>query len=480
MTVFDFKTYPLFTRFSILSLILFILIGYFIITGLAPALKDFIIAKHELESVIFYNRLANRFLTPEDFIFPLKPERQKAAADFIANAYTPGSFLFFITDSRGKVIYVEPSVFSEQFIGSSLAGNYYVNYVIREHNASAGFVNVTPEEKPFLNMNQAFAQATPITFGDSVEMIGMVYAVSRVGFITETIGIIEKSVGLRIIIGFLTLYLLLSIIVGNASLVIHRQHGELKDLTRRQIEQTQELARLKDQFVFIAAHELRSPVTVIGLSLEMLEKAKSSLTGQAKELLEDINRQTGRLKDLINDLLDASKLEAGKFSLKSAVFSLPSFLTDYIETLKPLGRKHKITLFLEISDDAPKEVFADQARLREVLSNFVTNAIKYNKEGGSVRITIGLNPKQKDELLFQVKDSGIGISDEDQQHVFERFWRADEVKNIEGTGLGLWIAKQIIERWDGRVGMRSKAEIGSDFYFTLPIITAAKIKTSAI
>ncbi|MEK7146678.1 MAG: HAMP domain-containing sensor histidine kinase [Patescibacteria group bacterium] len=469
MTVFDFKTYPLFTRFSVLSLILFLLIGYFIIAGFAPALKDFIIAKHELESVIFYNRLANHFLTKDDFVFPLKPERKEAMADFITNAYTPGSMLFFITDSRGKVVYVEPEAFSEQFIGSSLTGNYYVNYVLQERNASAGFVKVSDKEKPFLSMNEAFAQAAPITFGDSVEMTGIVYAVSRVGFITKTIEVMEQSVGLRIVIGFLTLYLLLSIIVGNASLVIHRQHGELKDLTKRQIEQTQELARLKDQFVFIAAHELRSPVTVIGLSLEMLEKAKSSLTGQAKELLDDINHQTSRLKDLINDLLDASRLEAGKFSLKSEVFDLRSFLTDYIETLKPLGRKHKITLFLEAAEDMPKEISGDRARLREVLSNFITNAIKYNKEGGSVRVMAGFNPKNKNELLFQVKDSGIGIADDDQRHVFERFWRADEVKNIEGTGLGLWIAKQIVERWDGRVGMQSKAGIGSDFYFTLPV-----------
>ena len=471
MTVFDFKTYPLFTRFSVLSLILFLLLGYFIIAGFAPALKDFIIAKHELESVIFYNRLANRFLTKEDFVFPLKPERTEAMADFITNAYTPGAMLFFVTDNRGKVIYVDPPEFMERFAGSSLVGNYYVNYVIQEHNASAGFVNVPASEKAFLSMDEAFAQAAPITFGESVEMAGVVYTVSRVGFIAETIGQIERNTGLRIAAGFLTLYLLLSIIIANASWVIHRQHGELKDLTRRQIEQTQELARLKDQFVFIAAHELRSPVTVIGLSLEMLEKAKSSLTGQAKELFEDINRQTGRLKDLVNDLLDASRLEAGKFSFKKETFNLRSFLTDYIEALKPLGRKHRITLFLETVEDMPKEISADPARLREVLSNFVTNAVKYNKEGGSVRVIVGFNPKNKNELLFNVKDSGIGIADDDQQHVFERFWRADDVKNIEGTGLGLWIAKQIVERWEGRVGMQSKAGIGSDFYFTLPVKT---------
>lgn len=469
MTVFDFKTYPLFTRFSILSLILFLLIGYFIIAGFAPALKDFIIAKHELESVIFYNRLANRFLTKEDFVYPLKPERQEAVAEFITNAYTPGAMLFFIADSRGKVIYVDPPEFMDRFAGSSLIGNYYVNEVVREHNAYAGFVKVAPSEKPLLNMDEAFAQAAPITFGDSVEIAGVVYAVSRVGFITETIGKIEQSVGLRMVAGFLTLYLLLAIIVGNASFVIHGQHKELKDLTRRQIEQAEELGRLKDQFVFIAAHEIRAPVTVIGLSLEMLEKAKASLTSQTKELLDDISRQTGRLKDLVNDLLDASRLEAGKFSLKSEVFNLGAALKDYVETFKPLARKHHIALFLELADDSPKEMTGDPTRLREVLGNLITNAVKYNKEGGSVQILAGFNSKQKNELLLQVKDSGIGISEEDQKRVFERFWRAEEVKNIEGTGLGLWIVKQIVERWGGRVGMRSKAGIGSNFYFTLPV-----------
>lgn len=86
----------------------------------------------------------------------------------------------------------------------------------------------------------------------------------------------------------------------------------------------------------------------------------------------------------------------------------------------------------------------------------------------------GFNPKQKNELLLQVKDSGIGIGEEDQQRVFERFWRAEEVKNIEGTGLGLWIVKQIVERWGGRVGMQSKTGIGSNFYFTLPIEQESK------
>lgn len=469
-----FKTYPLFTRFSVLSLGLFILIGYFIVLGIAPAVENFIVEEQKLQTVIVINRLANQFLSREDFTVPLSPESLAKMDNFIRNAYIPGALAIFITDSQGRVIYVEPRQFSNLYIGSDLSANNNVKQVMKERAAVAAFTDLKPSERDFLSLSRVFLQAVPITFGTSVELAGVFYSVSRVGFIAQAIRNIQDDFGLRIGAGFLILYIALAFIVANAGRIIRRQQRELKEVSDREVAQAQELARLKDQFVFIAAHELRSPVTAISLSLELLENVKKTLVPQAGELLEGIGRETIRLKSLINDLLDASRLETGKFSINPQPFELMKFLKDAADENAPFAKEHHVVLSLDLAKDLPEKITSDLTKVREVLNNLITNAIKYNRPAGYVKVFVSRDSQRK-EILFQVKDTGLGISLEEQKHVFERFWRSEtvEVRRLEGTGLGLWISRQIVERLGGRIGFESHFGVGSNFYFALPEIVQA-------
>lgn len=462
------KIYPLFTVFSILSLILFVLTGYFVLIGVAPSLERFIINESQLQTVVNLNRLANQFLNREDFIFPLNQDQEKSMSLFLKNADLPGKVLTFVTDRRGRVIYVEPRAFSDRLIGASLISNSYVNYVLLEHKTIADFTDVLFNESKKLGLERAFVQAVPITFGESVDLAGVVYSISRVGFITQTIKDIQKTRAIEIAAGFLVLYIILSIIVAGASLTIRRQNTELSILTQRQIIQAQELAKLKDQFVFVAAHELRSPVTAISLSLELLEKSGKNLNTKAKEMLVNINSGVRRLKILINDLLDASRLETGKFIIHFETVGLVELLKEIITELKPLADEHKIKVELKLPKDAPSMIITDRLKFKEIVSNLISNAVKYNYSGGFVAISAILD-KGLNEIIFEVADNGWGISQEDQKRVFERFWRSEKSRELEGTGLGLWITKQIAELLGGRVWMKSQLDAGSVFSFSLPM-----------
>jgi len=226
-------------------------------------------------------------------------------------------------------------------------------------------------------------------------------------------------------------------------------------------EQVRDLSRKKDEFIALATHELKTPLTSMSGFLQLVESRVAddpvNLSFVSKSL-----SQLHKLTTLINDLLDVSRIHAGKMRLQYETFDLTGLTREIIEPQQMNSRKHEF-IFEEAGDIF---VEADRLRLEQVIANFINNAVKYSPQGGKVQVTIA---DGGEEVLFSVKDQGIGISLQNQQHIFDRFYRAEDLSGkISGLGLGLYISKEIIERHGGAVSVESRQGEGATFTFSLP------------
>ncbi|MDZ4260086.1 MAG: HAMP domain-containing sensor histidine kinase, partial [Candidatus Sungbacteria bacterium] len=248
-------------------------------------------------------------------------------------------------------------------------------------------------------------------------------------------------------------------------------HDELEDLGtafNKMAIGLKRLAELRDEFVFIAAHELRSPVTVVKGYLSMLlEEEASALTAKAKEYVGNIKNANDRLAQLVNDLLEVARSEAGRIAIEVKSVDMAESVSMAVEEIRPLASEKSITLQYDIPRDLPP-VMADSSRIKEVIINLVSNAIKYSPQGASVTVSHEVKDK---ELITHVKDTGYGIGREAQAKLFEKFYRVrtEATINITGTGLGLFIIKELVTKMNGTIWFESEEKKGSTFSFSLPL-----------
>ncbi|MCK4863609.1 MAG: HAMP domain-containing histidine kinase, partial [Dehalococcoidales bacterium] len=186
-----------------------------------------------------------------------------------------------------------------------------------------------------------------------------------------------------------------------------------------------------------------------------------------QEFLQIIDRETVHLGNLINSLLDLSRLESGRFQINKQLMPIRDVILDSVKSFHTLARDKDINLHEDIPAQLPK-MEIDGERFRQVVINLLSNAVKYSDPGGSVTIKV---EKHDNELLFLVSDHGVGMSEESFLHLFERFYRAEDKLARAGTGLGLYITKQIIEAHGGQIWAESKIGEGSTFSFTLPLFS---------
>ncbi len=237
-------------------------------------------------------------------------------------------------------------------------------------------------------------------------------------------------------------------------------------LVLRDITRLKELDRLKSEFVMTASHELRTPLTSIGMSVSMLmESAAAKLTDQERELLDVCHEEVNRLKALVNDLLDLSKIEAGKLELYVESVA-PNFLSLQASTMiKTQAEAKGITLAVEVPEDLP-EVLADPNKIVWVLVNLLANAVRYASPGGHIWLR---GEKVGDLVHFKIQDDGPGVPREMQSRIFDKFVRLDQGEASGGSGLGLAISKEIIRAHRGVIWLESEPGQGSTFTFTLPL-----------
>jgi signal transduction histidine kinase len=251
-----------------------------------------------------------------------------------------------------------------------------------------------------------------------------------------------------------------------------RTNDEFDILSERfndMIKILKENRRLRDEFVFISAHELRTPVTAVKGYLSMiLDNTFGPVPPKLKSTLAIINSSNERLVQLVHDLLEIARSEAGRMKIELAPILINESLKTTIAELKSLSDKKGIKVGYDDEPFNKVKVMADEAKLKEVLVNIIGNAIKYTTSQGGVEIR---HEAKDDEIITHIKDHGIGLASEELGKLFGKFYRAqnEDTKNIEGTGLGLFITKEIIERMNGRIWVESEKGKGSTFSFSLRI-----------
>ncbi len=232
-------------------------------------------------------------------------------------------------------------------------------------------------------------------------------------------------------------------------------------------ERLKELDRLKSIFLASISHELRTPLnSIIGFTGILLQGISGPLSGEQKKQLTAVKGSGQHLLDLINDLLDVSKIEAGKVKVSVEEFALAGVANEVTEAISPAANNKELDVVTEVQDDIV--LLSDRRRIKQVLVNLVSNAVKFTDHG---QVTITGKRLENEQVEFQVSDTSIGMKREDVQRLFQPFQQIDEslTKEHEGTGLGLYLCKKIVDLLGGTIKAESEYGKGSEFIVTLPL-----------
>lgn len=230
------------------------------------------------------------------------------------------------------------------------------------------------------------------------------------------------------------------------------------------IEYLKRLERIRTEFLANVSHELRTPIFAIQGYIETLLNGAVNDKKVNLNFLEKANQHTINLSNLLNDLIDISMIESGEMRMSYRYFDIHPYLANMLIELKPMADEKGIEL-LYVHSDETLELFGDKNKLRQVFINLIQNAIKYT-EHGKVEVIV---EEEKKFGLIKIKDTGIGIPEEDLNRIFERFYRVDKARSraVGGTGLGLAIVKHIIEAHGSKIEVKSRLNEGTEFSFRL-------------
>lgn len=253
-------------------------------------------------------------------------------------------------------------------------------------------------------------------------------------------------------------------------LVDGRPYGAIEVF--RDISFEQEVDRMKSEFISLASHQLRTPLSAIKTYAHMLEGGyMGPVSGDQRKALGTILGAADRMNELISTLLNITRMESGSIAVKRQPIKVSKLASEVLDELALPADEKRIKLVLKIIGSASPTIKTDRIIVKEVLSNLVSNAIKYTPANGKITVTVRL---RKNDVLLHVKDSGWGIPKFSQDQVFSKFFRGHNVVKREttGTGLGLYLVKGLVEALGGRIWFKSHESVGTDFYVELPRQTA--------
>ena len=236
----------------------------------------------------------------------------------------------------------------------------------------------------------------------------------------------------------------------------------------RSFERLAEANRMKSEFISVVSHQLRSPLSNLRWAIELLTSGRvNGVSEKQLEYFKILKENSARMRELISDLLTVSRIETEKLPLKKKEISLENLIRKIIEELEVFTKASNVKVEFRVKENLPK-VFTDPSQIRLVIENLLDNAIRYIKEKGRVEIKL---EKIDKHCRFEIKDTGVGIPKEDQKYIFQKFFRSENIikYQTQGSGLGLYIAKSVVEKSKGKIGFKSQEGVGSTFWFTLPI-----------
>jgi len=238
-------------------------------------------------------------------------------------------------------------------------------------------------------------------------------------------------------------------------------------VTTQVLENLASVSRMKSEFISIVSHQLRSPLSNLKWAIELLMSGRlGKVEEKQTEYFHILKENSARMHELISDLLVISRMETAGFFSKKTPFSLTELTKEIIERFSVFAKSSNISIVLD-SRERMSDVIASSNHIQLVVENFLDNAIRYVKQSGDIKIKI---ENRNGKIYFEIKDNGVGIPNDDQKYIFQKFFRAKNVMKYQtqGSGLGLYIAKNIIEKSNGKIGFKSKENEGSTFWFTLP------------
>ncbi len=233
-------------------------------------------------------------------------------------------------------------------------------------------------------------------------------------------------------------------------------------------ENLAESNRMKSEFISVVSHQLRAPLSNLSWTIELIMSGRlGKIEASQLEYFKILKENNGRMKDLVSNLLTVSRLQSANLILKSKIFPLEDLLNDAIKSFWPYAKASNIEIKTNIEKNLPK-VSAPPDQIKMVVENLLDNAIRYTQGKGKVTITIKKTGKN---IYFSIEDSGVGVPQSDQKYLFQKFFRSENAmkRQTQGSGLGLYIAKSIIEKSKGKIGFESQENVGTTFWFTLPI-----------
>ncbi|HVW62999.1 MAG TPA: hybrid sensor histidine kinase/response regulator [Puia sp.] len=241
---------------------------------------------------------------------------------------------------------------------------------------------------------------------------------------------------------------------------------------RKKVEsELEEALRKKDEFISIASHELKTPLTTIKAYVQLLDRAIGP-DDPTKMYVDRTLVQVRKLDNLIVDLLDLSKIESGKLKFNKKIFNFGATLSSAMEMIRQTYPDYHIVL----KGTADVQLYGDEMRIEQVLINYLTNAVKYSPDNKEVQIEVACDEDHR--LGVRVRDFGIGIRKDHQSNIFHKFYRVEDAANrFQGLGIGLYICAEIIRRHEGEYGVDSEPGQGSVFYFSIPVANGKTLET---
>jgi len=248
-----------------------------------------------------------------------------------------------------------------------------------------------------------------------------------------------------------------------------RLFNEIQDKSR----QLEIASRHKSEFLANMSHELRTPLNaIIGFSEVLLQGIFGDVNEKQREYLADVLGSGQHLLSLINDILDLSKIEAGRMDLELSTFRFRDALDSGLTIVRERAARHAIKLNAVVASDVGT-LEADERKVKQILYNLLSNAVKFTPDGGRVDVSVRAD---NGDVRVEVRDTGIGVAREDQEQIFEEFRQVGRERSREGTGLGLTLTKRFVELHGGRIWLESTPGQGSTFTFTLPTRRAAAVR----